>query len=147
MKIRLQTFSFRFAEQVLNSKLTLKQEIEDMKNDILRQRHAAIVLCRDARQFGILIGLKHGQQRLSLAYALKQMLDSAGKSSLLITLDDFFPISLQGFAIDCYVSTACPRIAIDDYLQYKKPIVTPVELEIALGKRDWEHYVFDEFLS
>jgi len=30
MKIRLQTFSFRFVEQVLNSKLTLKQEIEDI---------------------------------------------------------------------------------------------------------------------
>ena len=30
MKIRLQNFSFRFAEQVLNSKLTLKQEIEDV---------------------------------------------------------------------------------------------------------------------
>ena len=28
MKIRLQTFSFRFAEQVLNSKLAIKQEIE-----------------------------------------------------------------------------------------------------------------------
>ncbi len=28
MKIRLQTFSYRFAEQVLNSRLTIKQEIE-----------------------------------------------------------------------------------------------------------------------
>jgi hypothetical protein len=30
MRINLQRFSFRFAEQVLNSKLTLKQEIEDI---------------------------------------------------------------------------------------------------------------------
>ncbi len=30
MKIRLQKFSFRFAEQVLNSKLALKQEIESI---------------------------------------------------------------------------------------------------------------------
>ena len=33
MKINLQTFSFRFAEQVLNSKLSVKQEIEDILND------------------------------------------------------------------------------------------------------------------
>ena len=33
MKIRLQNFSFRFAEQVLNSKLTLKQEIEEILTD------------------------------------------------------------------------------------------------------------------
>ncbi len=32
-KIRLQTYSFRFAEQVLNSKLSLKQEIESVLKD------------------------------------------------------------------------------------------------------------------
>lgn len=30
MRIRLHKFSYRFAEQVLNSKLVLKQEIEDV---------------------------------------------------------------------------------------------------------------------
>jgi 2-(3-amino-3-carboxypropyl)histidine synthase len=124
-----------------------KQEIEDMKNNMLRQRYGAIVASRSARRFGILIGVKHGQQRLTLAREIQQMLDSAGKLSLLITLDEFSPVSLQGFDIDCYVSTACPRIAIDDYLQYKKPIITPVELEIVLGRREWETYVFDEILK
>jgi hypothetical protein len=33
MRIRLQTFSFRFAEQVLNSKLAIKQEIESILTD------------------------------------------------------------------------------------------------------------------
>ncbi len=33
MKLRLQTFSFRFAEQVLNSKLAIKQEIESVLLD------------------------------------------------------------------------------------------------------------------
>jgi len=33
MRIRLQTFSFRFAEQVLNSKLAIKQEIEAVLTD------------------------------------------------------------------------------------------------------------------
>jgi hypothetical protein len=33
MKIRLQTFSFRFAEQLLNSKLAIKQEIESILTD------------------------------------------------------------------------------------------------------------------
>jgi 2-(3-amino-3-carboxypropyl)histidine synthase len=124
-----------------------KQEIEDMKNNMLRQRYGAILACRNARRFGILIGLKRGQQRLKHAYEIQQMLNAAGKLSLLITQDQFSPISLQGFDLDCYVSTACPRIAIDDYLQYKKPIITPLELEIALGRREWETYVFDEILK
>jgi 2-(3-amino-3-carboxypropyl)histidine synthase len=124
-----------------------KQEIEDMKNNMLRQRYGAILACRNARRFGILVGLKRGQQRIKLAYEVQQMLDAAGKHSMLITQDDFSPTSLQGFDLDCYVSTACPRIAIDDYLQYKKPIITPLELEIALGRREWETYVFDEILQ
>ena len=33
MRINLQKYSFRFAEEVLNSKLTLKQEIEDILLD------------------------------------------------------------------------------------------------------------------
>jgi Restriction endonuclease BglII len=33
MKVRLQTFSFRFAEQVLNSKLATKQEVETILCD------------------------------------------------------------------------------------------------------------------
>jgi hypothetical protein len=33
MRIRLRTFSFRFAEQVLNSKLAIKQEIESILSD------------------------------------------------------------------------------------------------------------------
>ena len=40
--------------------------------------------------------------------------------------------------------TACPRIAIDDSIMYKKPLLTPQELEIAIGKRKWEDYEIDE---
>jgi 2-(3-amino-3-carboxypropyl)histidine synthase len=46
--------------------------------------------------------------------------------------------------IDCFVSTACPRIAIDDYMQYKVPIITPIELDILLGYKKWDDYIFDE---
>ena len=34
MRIRLEKFSYRFAEQVLNSKLNLKQEIEETLTDL-----------------------------------------------------------------------------------------------------------------
>jgi 2-(3-amino-3-carboxypropyl)histidine synthase len=118
-----------------------------MKNNMLRQRYGAILSCRSARRYGILVGLKRGQQRIKQAYEIQQMLEAAGKLSLLITQAEFSPTSLQGFDLDCYVSTACPRIAIDDYLQYKKPMITPVELEIVLGRREWETYVFDEILE
>jgi 2-(3-amino-3-carboxypropyl)histidine synthase len=122
-----------------------KQEIEDLKNNLLRQRYGAIIAARNSRKFGILIGVKRGQQRLKVALASKKMLDAEGRPSLFITLDDFSYEALQGFGdIDCYISTACPRIAIDDYNTYKKPIITPIELEIVLGRREWEQYEFDQ---
>ncbi|MCK5310177.1 MAG: diphthamide synthesis protein, partial [Thermoplasmata archaeon] len=49
--------------------------------------------------------------------------------------------------LDAWISTACPRLAIDDYSTYEKPILTPIELEILLGKRAWEEYAFDEILE
>jgi 2-(3-amino-3-carboxypropyl)histidine synthase len=125
-----------------------KQELDDLKDTILRQRYGAIANSKNARRFGILVGIKRGQQRIKLANELKELLDSFDKKSIIIALDQFSPISLQGFGdIDCLVSTACPRIAIDDYLQYKIPILTPVELEIVLGKRKWEEYMFDQIFG
>ena len=122
-----------------------KQELEDLKDTILRQRYGAIANSQNAKTFGILIGIKKGQQRVELAHKIKEMLDSVNKKSLFIAMGNFSPTSLQRFRdIDCFISTSCPRIAIDDYLQYKTPILTPAELEIVLGKRKWEDYIFDQ---
>ena len=124
-----------------------KQELDDLKDTILRQRYGAIANSKNAKKFGILFCIKRGQQRVELADEIKEMLDSFNKKSMIIALDNFSPVSLQGFGdFDCFVSTACHRIAIDDYLQYKIPILTPIELEIVLGKRKWEEYVFDQIL-
>jgi 2-(3-amino-3-carboxypropyl)histidine synthase len=46
--------------------------------------------------------------------------------------------------MDAYVSTACPRIAVDDQSTYPMPVLTPQELEIMLGRASWEGYVLDE---
>jgi 2-(3-amino-3-carboxypropyl)histidine synthase len=122
-----------------------KQELDDLKNNMLRQRYGAIVAARSAKKFGVLLGVKRGQQRLKIALEARKMLESAGKKSIFITMNEFSNNQLQGFGdLDCYVSTACPRIAIDDYHLYKKPIITPVELEIVLGRREWEQYMFDQ---
>ncbi|MBO7204879.1 MAG: diphthamide synthesis protein, partial [Candidatus Methanomethylophilaceae archaeon] len=49
--------------------------------------------------------------------------------------------------VDAYVCTACPRIAMDDALRYDRPMLTPPELEVALGIREWDDYVFDQITS
>jgi 2-(3-amino-3-carboxypropyl)histidine synthase len=123
----------------------IKEELVNIKNKILKQRYGAITLSKKARAFGLLIGLKLGQNRIDLALKIKKLLDKNNKENYFIALNNFSPINLDYLNyIDCYVSTSCPRIAIDDYIKYKKPIITPIELEISLGLRKWNDYKFDE---
>jgi len=114
---------------------------------LLRQRHGAIARAKDAQRWGILEGSKMGQARPGLAQELKRRLEAAGRSGTVLLLDYFNPEQLRAFDFEAYVSTACPRIAIDDYLRYPKPILTPPELEILLGDRAWERYEFDQILA
>ncbi len=125
-----------------------EKEFADLKDMILRQRYGAIARSKDAKVFGIIIGTKIGQQQINLANKIKEELELKQKKSYIFTLNHFSPIYLESFKkIDCFVSTACPRIAIDDYMWYKVPIITPIELEILLGIKKWEDYRFDEILS
>ncbi|PIV67773.1 MAG: diphthamide biosynthesis enzyme Dph2 [Euryarchaeota archaeon CG01_land_8_20_14_3_00_38_12] len=118
--------------------------LEGLKEKILRQRYAAIEKAKQGERFGIVVGGKTGQKRLGTAEKLKEMLEKNGKNAHLISLNEIKPEYLLYLNYDCFVCTACPRIAIDDYSMYEKPVLTPVEIEILLGKRRFEDYVFDQ---
>ena len=125
-----------------------KEEIDDLKDMVLKQRYGAIASCKDAKTFGIIIGLKKGQRRDDLADDLKRIIELKGRKAVVFAMNYFSSVHLEGFrGIDCFVSTSCPRIAIDDYIQYKKPIITPVELKILLGIEKWDDFKFDEILE
>jgi len=120
------------------------RDLGDLRDRILRQRFAAIARAQDARTFGIIVSKKIGQSRLELAGNLKALAEKHGRQASLFLMDLVSPEFLEGYRVDAWVNTACPRIAIEDVLQYKQPMLTPQELEIALGERAWEAYVFDE---
>lgn len=118
--------------------------LADLKDRVLRQRHAAIARAHDARTFGIIVSRKIGQARMELARDLKGLAEKHGKAAQIFLMDLVAPEFLEGYRVDAWVNTACPRIAIEDVLQYKRPMLTPQEFEIVLGERAWEDYVFDE---
>ena len=112
---------------------------------ILRQRFGLIMEIDNATTFGILIGEKPGQMRRNLAIRMKRILEKHGKKGYLLALDHVSPDLIDFYPVDAFVNTACPRIAIDDSVRYDKPLVTPYELEVALGEKKWENgYQFDE---
>ncbi len=112
---------------------------------ILRQRFGLIMAVQDAQTFAILIGEKPGQMRRTLALRMKKILAKHGKKGYLLALEHISPELISFYPVDAYVNTACPRIAIDDSVRYDKPLITPFELEVALGEKKWETgYQFDE---
>ena len=112
---------------------------------ILRQRFGLIMAVDKCETFGILIGEKPGQMRRNLAIRMKRLLEKHGKKGYLLALDHISPDLIDFYPVDAFVNTACPRIAIDDSVRYAKALITPYELEVALGEKQWENgYQFDE---
>lgn len=121
------------------------REIDEFADRILRIRSARIAKAMEAERFGIIVSSKRGQSRLELAKNLKNMIKEEGKEGFILFLDDVSPNLLLPFTeLDAFVMTACPRIAIDDSKMYKKPLLTPQELEILFKRRKWEDYEIDE---
>ncbi|MFQ6059850.1 MAG: diphthamide biosynthesis enzyme Dph2 [Thermoplasmata archaeon] len=120
------------------------RDVSELRDSILRQRHAILSELSTATTFGILLSSKIGQYRFRLASRVKNLVESQGRRAILLLLDSLAPDLLLSYDVDAFISVACPRIAIDDFAAYKKPIITPVEAEIVLGRRNWEEYAFDE---
>jgi 2-(3-amino-3-carboxypropyl)histidine synthase len=120
------------------------KDMAELKDRFMRQRFAAIELASRAEKYGILISSKFGQMHLNLAQKLVKKLNEHGKKAFMFYFNYILPDYLEGYDIDAFVSTACPRIAIDDYSRFKKPLINPKELEIVLKERKWDDYELDE---
>lgn len=122
-------------------------EISEYADRILRIRFARIIKAKSVKKWGILVSSKEGQYRMSLAKDIKKSLEDEKMEAYIILVDKISPdILLPYIDLEGFIVTACPRIAIDDSEMYKKPLITPKELEIVLNKRKWENYELDEIL-
>jgi 2-(3-amino-3-carboxypropyl)histidine synthase len=107
---------------------------------VLRRRFALIESARGAESIGVLVSLKRGQQRWDLARKMIALSERA----VLIAMHEVTPDELLNLGMDCYVNTACPRLAYDDQTRFPAPVLAPPEFEILCGVRSWEEYQIDE---
>jgi len=123
-------------------------EVEDMteaRDRTLRQRHGLITKAKDAQSLVILVSTKQGQRRMDLAKKRKAMALDNLVPATIVAMENIIPESLMGIDGEFIVSTACPRIALDDQARFDRPVLTPKELEIVFGDRSWEDYALDDF--
>ncbi len=98
------------------------------KEKFLKQRYVAAALAKDANRFGILVSVKPGQMNLELAKKIKKKLEEKGKKAYILVFNEIKPEKIEGLDLDCYINTACPRIAVDNRVDFKKPILNADEL-------------------
>ncbi len=97
----------------------INEEIEKLR----KRRRGAIIAAVDAKIFGVLVSTKPGQFNLAVAEKIKKELKKCKKTALILVSNEFYPIALNNFLyVDCYVTTACPRIT-DDSENYGKPVL------------------------
>lgn len=104
---------------------TKKLEISDL---FLKQRYALVAKALKCNSFGIFVSSKQGQFRLRFALHIKKKLEALGKKAYIFGCDFVNESYVEGVGVDCYVNTACPRIAYDDFNNFKKPVITPQEV-------------------
>ncbi len=111
--------------------------MEDLRDKILKQRAISIEKLREAKNIGIIIGTKCGQ-KFGSPKKLMEKLKDQGKNVIAITMGELTPDKIMNFYnIDAFVELACPRIAIDDFAKYSKPILTMREALVAVGELSW----------
>lgn len=129
---------------VLNPITSELRDMSEARDRLIRRRFAAIQTASDAQTFLVMICSKVGQCRRELALEAQRMIEEAGRTCVTAVMEEVTPDSLASYCVDAYVCTACPRIATDDSARYGKPMLTVPELEIALGRKEWVEYPFDQ---
>lgn len=112
---------------------------------LVGRRQLAVAAARDARRWGILVSSFAGQNRMPTALALQERAVARGRDAEILVFDRLDPRDLEGRAIDAYVNTACPRIALDDGGLFARPMLTPPEFLMALGELPLAPYRFDTY--
>ncbi|QRV79416.1 diphthamide biosynthesis protein [Ceratobasidium sp. AG-Ba] len=115
-------------------------------NKLLMRRYATIQKARDADVFGILVGTLGVASYIHLMAHLRRILSNAQKKCYTISVGKLNPAKLANFMeIECFVLVACPENSVIDSREFYRPIITPFELEVALGQdRSWTgEYILD----
>jgi len=85
-----------------------------------------------AQSVGIVVSTKPGQTDWAAAGELAKRVSKAGKRPTVICMDNITPDLLLPYKVDAFIITACPRIVVDDWKSYKKPVLLPDEANFLL---------------
>ncbi|MEM4161260.1 MAG: diphthamide synthesis protein, partial [Thermoplasmata archaeon] len=115
------------------------------REEFLKKGFGKSSVIQNANSIGIVVCTKPGQRRFTTARMLERILKKHGKKTGMILLNNLTPEILNWTGFDLLISTACPRIALEDYRNYRIPLLTPQEALLGLG--EIKNYEIDQFSS
>lgn len=121
-----------------------KYEVEKMKEI----RQAAIKQARTGHTFGLILGTLGRQGSPPIFRRIKKMLSARGKKVIPFLMAEINPDKLMLLdKVDVWIQVACPRLSIDWSNGFDKPILTPYEIEVAVGETAWKEVYPMDFYS
>jgi 2-(3-amino-3-carboxypropyl)histidine synthase len=97
----------------------LKDEVEKLK----KRRKGAIAKALTCKRFGVLLSTKPGQLNMPQAKWARDELRKRGFEASVLVSNEFDPMSINNYMdFECYINTACPRIA-DDQERFERPVL------------------------
>ena len=105
----------------------------------LKRRFFLTQKARDANVFGILVSNLSQQHLVDVVKSLQRIIRDADRTSYSFAVGKINPAKLANFAeIECFVIVACREHSLLDMeREYPIPVITPMELEIALENLQW----------
>ncbi len=108
-------------------RILAEKDIEKLRN----KQRGAMLRYLDAKNIGIIISTKPGQNRMKEAEVLKKKLDEQDKHAYLFIAGTLNLNELENFPfIDCWINTMCPRIGLDDASSLEKALINLDELPV-----------------
>lgn len=116
------------------------------RNKLIRKRHAIISLARSADVWGILGSSKLGQYHPNQSRKAEEMLKDQNKFGVSVVAENLSYQYLANFPwIDAWVDTACPRLAVDDQINFQKPVLTFKEFLYLFNEVTWDQILSTGF--
>ena len=104
---------------------------------VLGKRYYLIEKVKNAQCIGIVAGTLGVSGNLEIIERCKRIIENAGRKWYMLVVGKITPTKLANFAeMDAFVLVACPQNSLIDSNDFFKPILTPLELDAAIGDGD-----------
>lgn len=113
-------------------------------NKLLMRRYAAVQRARDADVIGLVVGTLGISSYLPLVSRIRHLLRAHQKKVYTLSVGKPTPAKLANYQeVECFVLIACPENSLlllgpETSKEFYRPMVTPWEMEVALGDGSWD---------